>query len=189
MKNFCNIMKPFEGMKVLDLGGQAQIWDAVEVTLNITCLNLPGIANQDHPTHHNIVFVEGNACDIPDINYGDFDLVFSNSVIEHVGDENKQIQFCNEVKRVSKKYWIQTPHKNFPIEAHNGMPLWWYYPTWLRTYFLDNWEKKLPGWTKMIKSTTVITEKSLKEMLPNATIIKEWFLVFPKSLIAYSVEE
>jgi SAM-dependent methyltransferase len=164
---FLKIMKPVKGTKILDLGGQPTIWDFVE-------------------THHDIRYVEGDACHLPDFKFGDFDLIFSNSVIEHVGNPEKQTQFANEVMRLSNNYWIQTPCKNFPIEAHSGMPFWWYYPSWVRTYFLNQWSKKLPDWTEMIATTTFIRKKDLRKMLPNAKILTEWF-IFPKSFIAYSV--
>ena len=54
MRRFVKIIKPFEGMKVLDLGVQPDIWDFVETPLNITCQNLPGIAMVDYETQHNI---------------------------------------------------------------------------------------------------------------------------------------
>ena len=186
IRSFLKIMKPNKGTKILDLGGQPTIWDFVETPLIITCVNLPGIAMVDHPTHHDIRYLEGDACHLLDFKFGDFDLVFSNSVIEHVGDTTKQIQFANEVMRLSNNYWIQTPCKNFPIEAHSGMPFWWYYPSWVRTYFLNQWSKKLPDWAEMIATTTFVRKKDLKKMLPKAKILTEWF-IFPKSFIAYSV--
>lgn len=186
MRLFIIIMKPVKGMKILDLGGQPAIWDFVETPLIITCVNLPGIAMIEYKTHHNIRYVEGDACNMPIFQSGDFDMVFSNSVIEHVGDTEKQIQFANEVMRLSNNYWIQTPCKVFPIEAHTGMPFWWYYPSWLKTYFLNQWSKKLPAWSEMVATTRVINKEDLKIMLPNAKILTEWF-IFPKSLIAYSV--
>jgi hypothetical protein len=185
---FVEIMKPIKGTKILDLGGQPIIWDFVETPLVITCVNLPGIAMVDHQTHHNITYVEGDACHLPNFKFGDFDIVFSNSVIEHVGGSDKQMQFAYEVVRLSNNYWIQTPCKHFPIEAHSGMPFWWYYPSWVRTYLLGQWSKKLPAWTEMVANTTVIHKRDLKKMLPNAKILTEWF-IFPKSLIAYSVEQ
>jgi hypothetical protein len=186
MRLFQNIITPAEGMRVLDLGGRPEIWDYVKPVLEITCLNLPGILNASYETHHKIKFVEGDACNIADYNFGDFDIVFSNSVLEHVGDIRKRIQFANEVKRLSKTYWVQTPCKYFPIEAHCGMPFWWFYPQWLKTYFLSRWSKKLPAWAEMVSGTTVISEPELKNLLPDSTIITEYF-IFPKSLVAYSV--
>lgn len=48
----------------------------------------------------------------------EFDAVFSNSVIEHVGDYEAQRQMANEIMRVGKRYFVQTPNFYFPIEPH-----------------------------------------------------------------------
>lgn len=184
MQLFVKLMAPKPGTRILDLGGQPEIWDTVKPALNITCLNLPGIAHRAHNTHHKITYVEGDACNIPYYKPGDFDIVFSNSVLEHVGGQDKQMEFAREVQRISKLYWIQTPCKYYPIEAHCGMPFWWFYPEWLKSYFINGWAKKLPAWTEMVTSTTVISKNELEYLLPGGTIITEWF-VFPKSLIAF----
>jgi len=47
-----------------------------------------------------------------------FDIVWSNAVLEHVGDRNKQVLFLKEIKRVGKGAFITTPNKNFPVEIH-----------------------------------------------------------------------
>lgn len=187
MALFVKVMKPIAGMRILDLGGQPGIWDSVELSLNITCLNLPGVATTNHPSHHQITYVEGDACNMPYLQAGDFDLVFSNSVIEHVGDPDKKLQFANEVLRLSTNYWIQTPSICFPVEAHCGMPFWWFYPQVLRSYFLKRWEKKLPVWTEMVATTSVVSANELRHLLPGCKIHYEWLLGIPKSLVAYSV--
>lgn len=38
-----------------------------------------------------------------------FDLVYSNSVIEHLGTWEKQQAFAAEARRVGRGYWIPTP--------------------------------------------------------------------------------
>lgn len=187
MALFVKVMKPDSDMKILDLGGQPEIWDFVDTPLDITCLNLPGISTKEHRSHHRITYVEGDACNMPYFEPGDFDLIFSNSVIEHVGDHERRQQFCREILRLSKTYWIQTPSKWFPIEAHCGMPFWWFYPQVLRAYFLRRWEKKLPDWTEMVAGTSIISASELRNSLPGCTIHHEWFWV-PKSLVAYSKE-
>ena len=56
------------------------------------------------------------------------DLVWSNAVIEHVGDRNKQLLFLKEIRRVSKRAFITTPNRFFPIEVHTNTPLLHYLP-------------------------------------------------------------
>lgn len=180
-------MKLYEGMRVIDIGGQPQIWD-LSIPLNITILNLPEVAKKQHKSHHNILYVEGNGCSMPQYSSNDFDMVFSNSVIEHVGLENNRKLFCNEVKRISNTYWIQTPYNFYPIEAHCGMPFWWFYPENMRRWFIIRWKKKLPNWADMVEQATIVTVSELKKHFTNAKIIKEWF-IFPKSVIVYKVAD
>jgi SAM-dependent methyltransferase len=185
MASFVSLMGPVEGCRILDLGGTPKIWDSVPVRLKITCLNLPG-ARVEHPSHHQILYVTGDACSMPEFQAGDFDIVFSNSVIEHVGDGDRRQLFCKEVLRLSRRYWIQTPSRYFPIEAHCGMPFWWFYPQNLRELFLRRWRDKLPAWTEMVEGTDVVEAGELRHLLPGCRLITERFLMVPKSLVAYS---
>ncbi|MEM7364630.1 MAG: class I SAM-dependent methyltransferase [Pseudomonadota bacterium] len=178
-------MKPEPGMRVLDVGGQPYVWDSVPTPLDITCLNLPGIAVTEHDTHHKIRYVDGNGCQMPEHVRGDFDLVFSNSVIEHVGDGSNRAQFASEIQRISPRFWVQTPNKHYPFEAHTGMPFWWYYPQSVRDYFIRGWSRKLPAWTEMVSGTTYVPRNELTSLFPGATIEDEW-LGLPKSYIVYS---
>jgi len=47
---------------------------------------------------------------------GSFDIVFSNSVIEHISSPEDQQRFADEVRRTGRAYWVQTPDYRFPIE-------------------------------------------------------------------------
>ena len=116
---------------------------------------------------------------------GEFEIVFSNSVIEHVGSDDRQRAFASEVRRVGRKFWVQTPSKWFPIEAHCGMPFWWFYPEYLRRAFLRRWRKKLPAWTEMIENTRVLTRRQLIDLFPEAKIKVERFAGLSKSYVVY----
>jgi hypothetical protein len=113
-------------------------------------------------------------------------VVFSNSVIEHVGPEIRQQSFAREVRRLGRAYWVQTPSKWFPVEAHCGMPLWWFYPEFVRRAIIRRWQEKLPGWTKMIAGTRVLSLRQMRRLFPEATIHVEYSFGLPKSYVAYS---
>lgn len=177
-------LKP--GMRVMDLGGQPHIWNFIETPLDIVILNLPGIAMPAPPESiHTFKYVEGDACDVNQYRDNDFEFVFSNSVIEHVGGEDKQRAFAKEVRRLAPRYWVQTPSIWFPIEAHTGMPFWFVMPGFMRAAFIRNWEKKLPAWTDMVKGTTVISRRAMEEFFPDASLLTERKFALPKSYIFY----
>ncbi len=185
MKEFLSLMSVRPGTTVLDLGGHPNSWDAVPYPLEITILNLPGRIQPVERTHHTVSYVEGDACEVDGVRDGEFEIVFSNSVIEHVGSDDRQRAFASEVRRVGRKFWVQTPSKWFPIEAHCGMPFWWFYPEYLRRAFLRGWRKKLPAWTEAIENTRVLTRRQLIDLFPEAKIKVERFAGLSKSYVVY----
>ena len=90
MRAFRELVKPPPGARIVDLGGTVQMWSLVEHDYRITLVNLPGGygADADAAKAAGIDFVLGDACDLK-ATFGSqsFDVVFSNSVIEHVGGE------------------------------------------------------------------------------------------------------
>ena len=51
---------------------------------------------------------------------GAVDLVFSNAVVEHVGEESDQERFVAEHRRVGKGWIMTTPNRWCPVESHTG---------------------------------------------------------------------
>ncbi len=89
--------------------------------------------------HPNKRFVEHPGGKFP-FNDNEFEYVHSNSVIEHVGDEQKQLQFVNEMMRVGRKVFFTTSNKYFPVEAHtNLLFLHW------NNHLFDSWKQKHRG--------------------------------------------
>jgi SAM-dependent methyltransferase len=52
-----------------------------------------------------------------------FDIVFSNAVLEHVGARDAQRAFLAELCRVGNAFFIATPNRWFPFEHHTGLPM------------------------------------------------------------------
>ncbi len=185
MADFVRIMQPKPSMRILDIGGTPEIWRYVSVPLHITLVNLEH-PTQEPPasTQHNFTFVIANAS-LP-LNFEEsHDIVFSNSVIEHVGDAARQRGFADNILRSGSSYWVQTPAKWFPVEAHTGMPFWWFYPERLRQRFISSWKQKLPAWTEMIDGTRLVELENLQSLFPDAHIHVEKSLGIVKSYTAY----
>ena len=185
MREFEQRMRPTAQPRIIDLGGTPEVWRYIREPLDITIVNLPGETGQEMPSHHRVEFIEGDACNLPQFEDGCFDLVFSNSVIEHVGDDHKQEHFAAEVRRLGKSYWVQTPSKWFPIEAHTGMPLWWFYPEPARQFFLKRWHRSLPAWSDSMAATRVLSRQRMQNLFPGARIYTETVVGVPKSYTAF----
>ena len=54
---------------------------------------------------------------------GQFDIAYSNAVVEHVGAHDRQRLFLSELLRVSRAVWMTTPSRGFPVDTHTLIPL------------------------------------------------------------------
>ena len=130
-----------------------------------------------------------------------FDIVFCNSVIEHVtvDKENvwkiqssrafhrqalsRQAALAREIRRIGKGYFVQTPNKWFPIEPHTLLPFLIVVlprPLHIRVLRLTNkfWIMKMsPDWRPL-------TKQEMRTLFPDALVVEERMLGFSKSLIA-----
>lgn len=123
-----------EGARILDLGGTVDYWVAMGSfeKFRLTLLNL----TRADVAGHNMESVAGDARHMPQFTDGEFDLVFSNSVIEHVGAHEQQLKMANEIRRVGKGYFLQTPSYWFPVEPHFLIPLFQFCPVSVRVAIL-----------------------------------------------------
>jgi hypothetical protein len=115
-------------MRVLDLGGVAAMWQGMPVLPEQVVL----MNEQSYPVPAGGVFkaLVGDACDPPKSILGErFDLVFSNSVIEHVGGHHRRLRFAETIHALDCDHWIQTPNRYFPIEPHWMFPGFQFLPT------------------------------------------------------------
>ena len=81
-----------------------------------------------------------------------FDLVLSNAVIEHVGDEDQQRRFVAEHVRVGAHWVITTPNRWFPVEAHTTKALLHWSPAWR---------------DKQVLFTRLLSRRDLRRLLPS----------------------
>ncbi len=73
-------------------------------------------------SYPNVRYVQGDALELP-FAAGEFDVVFSNAVIEHVGGRVQQRRFVAEALRVAGRAFITTPNRWFPVEVHTRLPI------------------------------------------------------------------
>src|SRR5580692_6583772 len=103
------------GARVLDVGcGQLGL-RALEPELEITGVDLADRPDYPGP------FVRADASEGLPFDDGEFDLVYSSSVIEHVAPE-RRAAFAAEIRRVGRGWFVQTPAASFPLEPHSLLP-------------------------------------------------------------------
>lgn len=116
--------------------------------------------------HPGLKFVQTSGDHLP---FADrqFDIAFSSAVIEHVGDRAKQRRFIQELLRVSKRFFITTPDRRFPVELHTFLPLVHWLPQEnhqrvLRALGMTSWAKT--------ENLNLLDEHELRDLFPTEVV-------------------
>ncbi len=190
---FLSLLDRLEGhLEILDIGGTQEFWNLMTNgdpgDIRVTLLNI------EHQTVTSAQFVSavGDARSLTEYDSGSFDVVFSNSVIEHVGSYEDQRRMANEVMRVGRRYFVQTPNKRFPLEPHFLFPFFQYLPGAVRAQMVHRFDV---GWYKRIRSLAkareevdsiqLLTRKRFADLFPNASIHEEKLFGLTKSFVAF----
>ena len=192
-------------VKILDVGGSAGFWRQMgyhrKSDLRVVVLNndVAEIKHTDSPTNEttsgqsNISFVLGDARCMTAVASGEFDVVFSNSVIEHLGSIGEQVQMMEEVRRVGARYFVQTPNYWFPVEPHFHFVGFQFLPVPVRVALLQTFPLGWSGRVRdaeqaeaIVSSINLLCRSDLKTMCPEAKIYSERLFGITKSLIVYA---
>ena len=187
-----NVCQRKKTVKIVDIGGTKKYWDILPKSFlektKITIVNLPGALLPDNESTFS--FCEGDGCDLNMFGDNTFDIVHSNSVIEHVGDWGKIVDFSKEVSRLGRQYFVQTPSYWFPIEPHYRTPFIHWLPVPIQArlilnYNLGNFRKRnsFDQAMRLIESIHLLSKPMIQELFPDAQIHTEW-MFFPKSYVA-----
>ena len=191
VKKFLSILSPKSGDKIIDLGGEPGFWKHVNRELDVHCVNLEYPELIDEATKATIRCSVGDCCELSDESDSSYDIVFSNSVIEHVGDIERQAAFAKTAMRLGSKLWIQTPARIFPIEPHwFALFIHWFPKRMQYRLFAFALRHRLAGvrLTKeeikqQVDDVRLMTKKELRKMFPDCRILTERFFLWPKSYI------
>ena len=132
---FMDVMRPGPDTKVLDVGvtsderhRESNYFERMyPYSQNITCV---GTENGSHlaDRYPGLTYTQVRQGDPLPFSDAAFDIVFSNAVVEHVGSEQAQASFIGELCRVARSFFVTTPDRRFPVEAHTGLPFLHYLP-------------------------------------------------------------
>lgn len=184
MKQFIEAFKVAANTRILDVGGTQFNWALVGIRPAVMLVNL------DMEVRPSVV---GDACQLP-FRDGAFDIVYSNSVIEHLGSRKAQDAFAAECRRCGASYYIQTPNKWFPIEPHWLTPFIHWLPLRARRVLARNFtvrgllERPTPGWCEdMLNRTQLLSVREMRRLFPEAAIWREKVAWCTKSVIAAKI--
>ncbi|MFI5130300.1 MAG: methyltransferase domain-containing protein [Chitinophagales bacterium] len=183
---------PGRTIRILDIGGLEIYWERMNYLdtndIHITLLNL-----EKHETRsNNVVSVKGDATNLAEYKDEQFDIVHSNSVIEHLYAKENHKKMASEARRVGKYYYIQTPNYWFPVEPHWLFPFFQWLPfgtrVFLTRYFSLGHFKKMPdkdAAKQLVSEINLLTEKEMKSLFQDGKVYREKFMGLKKSITMY----
>jgi hypothetical protein len=178
--------------RIADIGGWSAYWQHLEPLwrdrpLHITIVN---IVKSPVPDDRFTALV-GDARHLDQLDDLSFDLVHSNSVIEHVGLWADQRKMANEVRRLAPRYYVQTPNFWFPVEPHLRTPFIHWLPEPGRVAIVRlrscGFYPKAGSYDEartILDDARLLDANGMASLFPDAAIERERFAGLTKSLIA-----
>ena len=179
-------------VSILDIGGKINFWEnrrlAGDNNYEITIVNL----SKEKSSYSNIKTLIGDATDLSQFEKKSFDIVYSNSVIEHLYNFDNQLKMALEIVRLGKKHIIQTPNKYFFIEPHYLLPFFQFFSKKLQYYILTKtklsrlkkWDEKFAK--QYIEEIRLLNLKEIKILFPKSKIYYEKFMGMNKSFTMHN---
>ena len=213
---FIECMEPRSDDVILDLGAAGDYygeqpffegnykWKENIIGVNISVKESVSLRRK----YKEIAMVLADGCCLP-FKTKSIDVLFSNAVIEHVGDLKRQKEFAGEIMRVSKKWFVVTPNFWFPIETHWKLPFIHFLPKKMQKQIMDSGKKwfaensshfyiELPpilqrllrryftrhGWYG--QGLHLLSATNLRKLFPTSKVKKQRSTLYPEVLVAYS---
>jgi hypothetical protein len=188
-------------LRIIDLGGSAQMWRRWGVTeadgLHIVLAN-----DHRHDTTHRSEPLPGHFIDawsvdvlgLPPDTFARYDLVFSNSMLEHLPTPASQARLAAAIMASGKPYFIQVPNKHCIVDPHFPHPMAAWFALWPRP--LQTWahahhalgSSGRAGSPEAARASIAtyhpLARRELAALFPTARVVTEWNLGLPMSLVA-----
>jgi hypothetical protein len=195
-ERFMTVMQPTPETRLLDIGATGdttfresnffeQFYPYPE---RITCV---GTENASHleERYRGLKFVPVQPGEPLPFSNGEFDIVFSNAVVEHTGGLAGQRAFLLEACRVARRVFITTPNRWFPVETHTGVPLLHYLPKRMYRRILG---RTALGYWSHEENLNLLTSREFVTLFPGnyPVAIKRigvGISVFQSNLVAYTI--
>jgi hypothetical protein len=192
---FERIMSKVESpVRVLDCGGTVGFWKMNGLLpqagskLNITIVNLFNEKN----VPSNFTWHVGDVRDLSEFRDKEFDVVFSNAVINMMSSWEDQIRMSREMMRVGKRYFVQSPYRFFPVDWRTLVPFFHFLSparqAWCFSHLRVGTYARVKDPQKALSLATRVNDLSVHQMqklFPGCGIFREKYLGFTKSISAY----
>jgi SAM-dependent methyltransferase len=174
---FHRLIEPRPGERVVDVGCGTAGLAALEPDLEVT-----GVDREAQAGYPGARFVKADATDLPFAD-GEFEIAYSNSVIEHLPPAARDA-YARELQRVSRRWFVQTPNRWFPVEPHALLPLVHWLP---RRAGRALWRLGVSG--DPYDEVRLLGAGELRRLFPEAVIVRERTGPLTKSLVAVGPRE
>jgi len=179
-------------LEILDVGGVHDYWkragDTAPLNANVVLFNV--FSQSDLPA--NFSSVVGDARDLSRYADQQFDVVFSNSVIGHVGSPQDQLRMAREIRRVGVRHFVQTPNHGFPIDWRTLVPGFHFLPVELQAWCFQKfpvgrYDKVDDRQTAVELATRIrnVRKRDLPVFFPDSKVVCERFLGLTKSFMIH----
>ncbi|MCF7818253.1 MAG: methyltransferase domain-containing protein [Kiritimatiellales bacterium] len=185
-------------LSLVDMGGTRSFWEMnlkhLKGAARLRRIDIYNLEVESETTSRigsvEIREMQGNVTQLDDVTDNQYDVAFSNSVVEHVGNLCQQYLFAQEIQRVAPYYVLQTPNRYFPLEPHFYVPFFPFIPLGIRTAlhrrFRLGWYAPEPDELKAridCDEIRLLTRKELALLFPKAGIRAERLGGLVKSFI------
>ncbi len=189
-------------LNIVDIGGTAAHWIgklSQSDNINITLINNHHIDKTNINYDNRYDFIQEKIMDANDLSISDlssYDLIFSNSFLEHLENKELQISLAQKITKSGKPYFIQVPNKYCAIDPHFPYPLPFFaaYPKSLQAWLLSKYHFGGGGKNasreqvdQRLKYYNPIGYKDFITMFPNGKLVRERTFGLNLSLVAMSL--
>ena len=188
-----NLLRPLpRPIRILDVGGTVSFWRTMDHgrlgEIHVTLLNR--FAQDDLPPRFRSEVGDARCLDAyrPE----DYDVVFSNSVLGHVGTFEDQKRMSNEIKRIARRYFVQTPNRYFVVDWRTLVPFFHFLPIRLRAWCVCHVPiapfGRLSSYSSAVEWASLVrdlTRREVRILFPDAKLVRERLLGITKSFIAF----
>jgi len=179
--------------RIADIGGTEYYWNIARDFVEKSNVEIHLLNTEPQVPINRDKFIATNmsGCSLDQFGSNSFDMVHSNSVIEHVGQWREMTKMAHHVKRLAPSYFVQTPNFWFPVEPHFRAPFFQFLPEQLRYRALMHFNLGFGGKRRTVaeamravQSAQLLDHAQMQALFADGEIKRERFGPLTKSLMA-----